>query len=244
MLLNKIMNKSAPQIRVEFDRIALLTEHHGSGRARDIYCDYLMQHLPPSLENALEIGCGTGAFTRLLASRARNTVALDLSPEMIRLAKAHSANYQNIEYKLGDVMQISLPAARFDCIVSIATFHHLPLEQALLKMKDALKPNGVLIIHDLVADDGILDRGMSALACSVSVARRFWGTGRMRISREVRKAWAEHGKNEVYLTLSEVKEMCRQYLPQAQVKRHLLWRYTVVWRKARRSITTDSTRAE
>lgn len=225
------MNASTPRIREDFDRIALLTEQHGSGRIGNSYYDYLAQHLPPSAENALEIGCGSGAFTRLLASRARSVVALDLSPEMIRLAKQHSASYRNIEYQLGDVMQLSLPAAKFDCVVSIATLHHLPLEQALLKMKDALKPNGTLIIHDLVADHSILDRGMSALAYPLSALRRFWHTGQMRMPREVRKAWAEHGDNEVYLTLAEVREMCRQYLPKALVKRHLLWRYTVVWRK-------------
>ena len=224
------MNESTSRIRKEFDRIALLTEQHG-GRVGDVYHDYLARHLPPCLENALEIGCGTGAFTPLLASCARSAVALDLSPEMIRLAKARSANCQNIEYLLGDVMRLSLPAARFDCIVSIATLHHLPLERALLKMKDALKPDGTLVIHDLVADDGILDRGVSALAYPLSAVRRFWKTGHMRMPREVRKAWAEHGKNEVYLTLAEVKEICRHNLTQSLVKRHLLWRYTVVWRK-------------
>jgi SAM-dependent methyltransferase len=217
------------RIREEFDQIALLTEHHGS--ESEIYYDYFMQYLPPRLKNALEIGCGSGAFTRLLASRASSVVALDLSPGMMRLAKAHSVGHQNIEYQLGDLMQNSLPAAEFDCIVSIATLHHLPLEQALLKMKNALKPNGVLIIHDLVADNGILDKGMSALAYPISVARRFRETGRMRMPREVREAWAEHGKSEVYLTLAEVREMCRQYLPEALIKRHLLWRYTVVWCK-------------
>jgi ubiquinone/menaquinone biosynthesis C-methylase UbiE len=225
------MNASMNRIREEFDQIALLTEQHSGGRVGETYYDYLMQHVPPRPENALEIGCGSGAFTRLLASRARSVVALDLSAEMIRLAEAHSGGYQNIEYRLGDVMQIPLATAEFDCIVSIATLHHLPLKQALLKMKDALKADGTLVIHDLIADDGILDRGMSALAYPVSAVRRFWETGQMRAPREVREAWAEHGKNEVYLTVSEVRDMCRQYLPEAQVKRHLLWRYTVVWCK-------------
>lgn len=225
------MDESAHRIRDEFDRIALLTEKHGDGRGGDTYHDYLVRHLPPRLENALEIGCGSGAFTRLLASRARNVLALDLSPEMIHLAEARSAACRNIEYRLGDVMRLSLDDGRFDCVVSIATLHHLPLESALLKMKDALKPNGILVIHDLASDSSILDRGLSALAYPWSAAMRFWETGRLRAPREVRKAWAEHGKDEVYLTLAEVREMCGRYLPEALVKRHLLWRYTVVWRK-------------
>jgi ubiquinone/menaquinone biosynthesis C-methylase UbiE len=223
------MHASTHQIREEFDRIALLAERHGS--VSDIYRNYLIQQLPPHSENALEIGCGTGEFTRLLAMRARSVLAIDLSPQMIRLAKTQSPNCRNVEYLQGDVMRLSLPADRYDCIVSMATLHHLPLVEALLKMKDALKPNGALIIHDLIAADGLVDRAMSALAYPVSVARRFCQTGRIRAPREVREAWAEHGKGEVYLTLDEVREICRELLPEAQIQRHLLWRYTVVWYK-------------
>ena len=118
------MNASTHQIREEFDRIALLTERHGS--VSDIYRNYLIQQLPPHFENALEIGCGIGEFARLLATRARSVVAIDLSPQMIRLAKSQSANYPNIEYLQGDVMSLALPAEGYDCIVTMATLHHLP----------------------------------------------------------------------------------------------------------------------
>lgn len=225
----KVMSPTTPQIREEFDRIALLTERHGG--VGDSYHSHLLRHVPPHSENVLEVGCGAGGFTRLLAPRARKVVALDLSPQMIRLAKSQSANYKNIEYTLADFMRLPLPAGAYDCIVSIATLHHLPPGQALLKMKDALKPTGVLIIHDLIADGGVVDRCMSAMAYPVSVVRRFWETGRVRVPREVRQAWAEHGEGETYLTVDGVREMCRQYLPEARVKRHLRWRYTVVWRK-------------
>lgn len=227
--MRNVTNASVSQVREEFDRIALLTERHGG--LSDIYRNYLLRHLPRHSENVLEIGCGTGEFTRLVASCAQNVVAVDLSSEMIRLANSQSTNYQNIQYVLGDVMSDSLPTERYDCIVSLATLHHLPLAQALIKMKAALKPNGVLIIQDLVAAKGLVERVRSALAYPVSGARRFWKTRRIRAPRELRKAWAEHGKGESYLTLDEVREMCRQYLPGARIRRHLLWRYTVVWSK-------------
>ncbi|MBA3768794.1 MAG: methyltransferase domain-containing protein [Acidobacteria bacterium] len=223
------MNALVDEIRDDFDRIALLTERFGS--AGNIYHNYIRRHLPLYCENALEIGCGTGEFTRLLATRAGSVLAIDLSPQMIRLAQQQSANYPNIEYMLGDAMRLSLPVERYDCIVSLATLHHLQLEQALLKIKRALKTDGVLIIHDLVADEGFIDGVSSALAYPISAARRFWKTGRLRAPREVRDAWAEHGKGEVYLTLNEVGEMCRKYLPQARIQRHLMWRYTVVWHR-------------
>ena len=215
------------EIREDFDRIALLTEQHGG--AGGLYHSYIRRHLPQQCENALEIGCGTGEFTRLLAAHARSVLAVDLSPQMIRLARQQSAAYSNIEYLTGDVMRLSLPSARYDCIVSLATLHHLQMEQALSKMKEMLKPAGVLIIHDLLADEGLIDRAISASAYPVSAARRLWKTGRLRAPREVREAWSEHGKGEVYLTPDGVRGMCRRYLPGAKIRRHLLWRYTIIW---------------
>ncbi len=224
------MSASVPRIREEFDRIALLTERYGGG-AGDTYHSYLLSRLPARAGEVLEVGCGTGAFTRLLARRARSVTALDLSPQMIRLAESQSANYKNIEYLLGDFMRLDLPAESYDCVVSIATLHHLPLAPALLRMKDSLRPGGVLVVHDLVADAGVSDRALSALAYTVAGLRRLWRTGRLRTPREVREAWAEHGRDEVYLTPAEVGRACREHLPAALFKRHLLWRYTVVWRK-------------
>jgi SAM-dependent methyltransferase len=156
---------------------------------------------------------------------------------MIRLAREQSKDYSNIEYVRGDAMRLSLPTESYDCVVSLATLHHLELEQALSRMKDTLRANGVLIIQDLVADCCLIERMKSALVFPVSVARRFWKTGRLRAPREVREAWAEHGKGDVYLTLNQVREMCRQHLPEASVRRHLLWRYTIVWRKPGKALS-------
>jgi SAM-dependent methyltransferase len=217
------------EIREDFDRIALLSEHHGD--AGGVHHNYIWRHLPSRCENALEIGCGTGEFTRFLAGRAQHVTAVDLSPEMIRLAQQQSVAYSNIEYVMADALRLTLPAESYDCVVSLATLHHLPLEQALLKMKDALKPGGVLIIQDLVRDERIVDLATSAFAYPFSLLRRFWKTGRLRTPPEVRKAWSEHGARETYLTLREVKEMCRVFLPEAKVRRNLFWRYTVVWHK-------------
>jgi ubiquinone/menaquinone biosynthesis C-methylase UbiE len=231
------MSVPTDQVCEDFDRIALLTETHGG--AGDTYHRHIERHLPPRCESALEVGCGTGSFTRLLAGRARNVVAIDVSPQMIRLARQHSASYPHVDYVLGDVLRLALPAESFDCIVSLATLHHLPMEEALLKMKGALKTNGVLVIHDLVADQGLVDGMRSALAYPLSVARRFRETGRLRQPREVREAWKEHGAGEAYLTLNEVREMCRRYLPGARIHRHLFWRYTVVWHKTAPSFSSS-----
>ena len=128
-------------IRDDFDRIALVSEDGAAHN--DHYHNFLLRQLPPNCHDVLEIGCGTGGFARRLAERSERVLALDLSPEMIRLARERSTRFPNIEFQLADISDYPLPAASFDCITSIATLHHAAPE-TLLKMKAALRPNGVL----------------------------------------------------------------------------------------------------
>src|SRR5260370_42043107 len=108
-----------------FDRLALLSGEEGAHTSH--YHSFLLQHVPPRCSNALELGCGTGTFARLLAERAEHVLALDLSPQMIRLAQERSGHLSNIDFQVADVLMWEFPPEQFDCIVSIATLHHLPV---------------------------------------------------------------------------------------------------------------------
>ena len=216
-------------IQADFDELALLpaeTWDHNSH-----YHDFLLRHVPPAGNESLEIGCGTGAFSRLLAARSGRVLAFDLSPRMIRMAEEQSALYRNIDFRVADIMANDIGAERFDCIVSIATFHHLSTEQALVKIKRALKVNGVLLLLDLFEPKGILDTLRSGVALPVSMGLRLFNGSGLIASKKVRDAWAKHGLNDSYLTLDQVRDVCRKFLPEARVRRHLLWRYSVVWKK-------------
>lgn len=215
-------------IQADFDRLALLST--GSWDHNSHYHSFLLNHVPSPCENALEIGCGTGTFARLLAKRARHVLALDLSPQMIRVARERSAQYANIDFQTADVLSWDFPREQFDCIVSIATLHHLPLEDLLIKMKSALSVNGTLIILDIFQGRPI-DMLTSLLAIPVNLVLKYLKTGRVRDPREVREAWAEHGRRDMYLTLSQVRHICRTTLPGAKVRKHLLWRYSIIWQK-------------
>ncbi|HYE58885.1 MAG TPA: hypothetical protein VD948_10275, partial [Rhodothermales bacterium] len=120
--------------------------------------------------------------------------------------------------------------------------HHLPAAEALSKMKGALKVNGVLLILDLFQPEGPSDAVATALALPASIGLRLIRRGRALPPRQVRRAWAEHGRHDSYLTLSQVREVCAEMLPGAEVRKHLLWRYSVVWEKPahQRSSSTGS----
>ena len=220
------------KVRDDFDRLAVLSE--GSGWEHNShYHPFLLRQLPQCLGEALEVGCGTGEFTRLLARRCDSVLAVDLSPRMIEVARARSKDHPNVEYLLADAASWEFPSERFDCVASIATLHHLPLGSMLARMRGALKPGGTLILLDLYRARTAADRLVSALALPTSKAIRLARTGALaeRQAPELQKAWEEHGKTDRYPTLAEVWRVCDAELGGAAIRRRLLWRYTVVWRK-------------
>jgi len=218
-------------IQADFDRLASVSDDGWSHNSH--YHAYLLRHLPLHFEASLDIGCGSGAFARFLAQRATHVLALDLSPEMIRVAQDRSADCPNTTYQVADVLAWDWPAGRFDCVASIATFHHLPMEPMLAAIKAALKPGGVLIILDLYEAQGSRESYDAGLAIIGSLALRLLHNGRIRESEAARQAWAAHGAHDVYLRLSQVREICSRILPGAIVTRHLFWRYSIVWHKPR-----------
>jgi SAM-dependent methyltransferase len=216
-------------IQTDFDRIALVSPDGSIQNSH--YHNFLLRRLGLRCQAALEVGCGKGEFSRRLAGRSERVLALDLSPEMIRIARARSAHLTNIEFQIADVMLYDLPPEGFDCIATIATLHHLPLREVLLRMKAALKPGGVLLLLDLFEPAGLMDAILNPLAVSVSVSLRLIQYGRLRASRAVRDAWAAHERHDIYPTMKEVRALCAEILPGAKIKKHLLWRYSMVWEK-------------
>lgn len=217
-------------VEADFDRLALLDEEGWT--TNNHYHEFVLKQLPRGCENALEIGCGTGAFARELATRCKRVVAIDLSSEMIRAARTRSSRFANLEFHLADAMTWDFPQAHFDFICSIATLHHLQQRELLIKIKDALTPGGVLVVLDLVQSESLLEQVFDIIGFGVSPSLRLIHNGRLKPPREVRKAWEQHGEHDTYSTLGEVRTLADEILPGADVRRHLLWRYSLVYRKA------------
>lgn len=217
-------------IRADFDRIAALPDCAWSHNSH--YHRFLLRQLPPEVHKALDAGCGTGELSRLLATRARSVLALDLSPEMIRVAKERSGSCATIEYRVEDVTATALAPASLDCIACVATLHHLPLADTLARFAAALAPGGTLLVLDLYQAAGPADFAAEAVALPVNVLVGLLRNGRLRADTRTREAWARHGAHDSYPTLTEVRAACAVGLPGAtRVRRHLYWRYSLVWRK-------------
>ena len=106
-------------------------------------------------ECVLEIGCGTGQLTGWLAERVRpgRVVAIDFSPEMLRVAQS-----KNIPatFRLADVCQDDLGHAEFDLALCFHSFPHFRDQPvALRNLSRCLKPGGRLIVMHLNSRDEI-----------------------------------------------------------------------------------------
>jgi magnesium-protoporphyrin O-methyltransferase len=94
---------------------------------RDAMRSTLLAWLPADLtgRRVLDAGCGTGALALAVARRGAYVVAIDLSPQLVRLAQertAHAAGAGRVEFRVGDMLDASL--GTFDHVVAMDSLIH------------------------------------------------------------------------------------------------------------------------
>ena len=98
---------------------------------------------PRAGERCIDLGCGTGAFTRRLAEFDLDLTGVDISPRSIERASQQSPAQR---YEVRDIMATGLPDACMDIAVFSGVLHHLPTEReragALTEARRLLRPGG------------------------------------------------------------------------------------------------------
>ena len=115
---------------------------------------------------ALEIGCGTGSLTVMMAKRGATVTGIDASPRMLAEAekKVKDANLEEcVDLKYMDAALIAdrFPAKSFDLIVSTLVFSELPPDEqrfVLAACRKLLTPNGRILIADEVIPTRFITR--------------------------------------------------------------------------------------
>ena len=91
----------------------------------------------------LELGCGTGYFTQELARSGADVVAIDVSPELLEIARSN-CSAPNVRYQIENAYALSYPEAVFDSVVGSSVLHHLEIAAALRNIYRVLKPGGTI----------------------------------------------------------------------------------------------------
>jgi ubiquinone/menaquinone biosynthesis C-methylase UbiE len=103
----------------------------------------------------LDVGCGTGEFERLLLDERPNqrVVGVDLSEEMLRVAREKCRVYPNVTFIHASASQLPFPDQHFDTIVSASALHYFAEpDKCLREMHRVLKRRGSLAILDWCKD--------------------------------------------------------------------------------------------
>jgi len=94
---------------------------------------------PQPGERVLDLGCGTGHLTALIAERGAETIGIDASPAMIEQARL---NFPTLQFKLANGLDFDAPD-RFDAVFTNATLHWiLEPNRVVHRMHEVLKPGG------------------------------------------------------------------------------------------------------
>ena len=92
-------------------------------------------------QSVLEIGCGTGYFTKPLAVTGARITAIDISPDLLQVSRRR-VPATNVNFLLENAYAMSFPENSFDLVVGISILHHLDVEKGLTEVFRVLKPGG------------------------------------------------------------------------------------------------------
>lgn len=102
--------------------------------------EMLTHHLRPG-QHVLELGCGTGYFTRELARTGAQIIAIDISPDLLEAAR-RDCQRDNVSFEIQNAYDLSYADATFDSVVASSVLHHLDLGEALREIYRVLKQDG------------------------------------------------------------------------------------------------------
>jgi SAM-dependent methyltransferase len=184
------------------------------------YHSVIVDAIPTGAQRALDVGCGEGILTRVLRAWVPSVTGLDIDAPSLELARRQGP--ADVDYVLGDLLTHPLEPRSFDVVTCVAALHHLDFAAGLRRMADLTAPGGVL--------------------AAVGVARRRlphdlpWdviGAVTTRVLRHRHGEWHTPAPKTwpPPLTFEQHRRVAAELLPGARFRRHILWRWSLVWRR-------------
>jgi ubiquinone/menaquinone biosynthesis C-methylase UbiE len=98
--------------------------------------------------SVLEFGCGTGGTAIIHASYVKHIRAIDISSEMIKIAKgkAEAQNIDNVTFEQLTIEELEAEECSYDAVLGLSILHLLEnKESAIAKVYKILKPGGIFV---------------------------------------------------------------------------------------------------
>lgn len=123
-----------------------LDDRHNRYYQDMIRYDSILKFIPKQPQKILDLGCGDGYLSYLMAKNGHKLTSLDLSQTRLDKFKQIADEF-DIEQKIGDVKHTGLPGQTFDLIVSSEVIEHIEgYEEVLIEAYRLLKIDGLFIV--------------------------------------------------------------------------------------------------
>lgn len=194
------------------------------------YHRLVLAAVPAGARRALDVGCGHGRLAQELASVVPHVVGLDRDAPTLAVARGRDGSGGRVGLVRGDIMTAPFEPASFDLVAAVASLHHVDEAAGLRRMADLLRPGGRLVVVGLARETV---GGMPVAAASV-VAHQWHHRWRHRRPRAAARSAMPSGSTAPIVwppprTYPQVRRLTERLLPGARFRRHLLWRYSIVW---------------
>jgi SAM-dependent methyltransferase len=90
---------------------------------------------------------------------------IDRDERSIRVARAHPDS-ADVDYRCGDFLDLALEPGRFDLVTAVASLHHMDSAAALARMREQLRPGGVLVVIGPARDGSLVDLALNIPAAA------------------------------------------------------------------------------
>ena len=159
-------------------------------------------------------------LTRELRSVSQRVVGIDVDSPSIESARVQGG--ARVEYVLGDFLDHQFEPASFDLVTSVAALHHMDTEAGLTRMSCLVRPGGALVVVGLAQSRHLGDFALDAA-----------GAVATRVHKHVlQKRYWEHDAPKVWpppCSYAEIRAIAAKLLPGVKYRRHVLWRYSLLW---------------
>ena len=185
------------------------------------YQPVILGAVPAGCRAALDVGCGDGMLVGRLAGRCAQVTGIDRDPRIIALARSRTAGRARVTFIEADFLAYDFAEASFDFVCANTSLHHMDFAAALTAMARVLRPGGRLAVVGLAADKSVTDFLAGAAGVPANLAYR-------ALYRQ-----GESGAPilDPEMSWRDVRVAAARLLPGVRYRRHLLWRYSLLWRK-------------